>query len=122
MEQDIEEFEISTLYSYQFGLEDLKKPYSRKVSAISGLSDLGLSPEEVRSGNEMLIARAGAITGGRISDWGTGLIFLMDYAGAKARLSALMKIYDRINDKSAADNYIRSLQAAKEDLVMRYAK
>ena len=120
LEQDIEQFEISTFYSYQFDLESLKKPYTRTVATISNLSQLGLDPEEVRAGNEILIKRASQILQGHPPDWSTSLVFLMDYSGAKARLSALEKIYDQIQDKPAADNYMKRLRTAREALVARY--
>jgi hypothetical protein len=120
LEKDIGAFELSSYYSYQFDLAEYKRPYTRQVATISSLTDLGLAPEELKAGNELLTAKASQVTKGRSLDWGSSLRFLMDYAAIKGKLSALKKVYDKVGDKAAADEQIHKLQRAMDELVARY--
>jgi len=120
LEEDIAQFEISTFFSYQFDLESLKKPYVQNVGVISSLSELGLNDAEVEAGKRILIEKASEVIPGRQPDWSTSLSFLKDYSGAKAKLSALERIYDQVDDRAKADKYRERLQAAKAAVVARY--
>ena len=120
LQKDIEQYEKSTNYSYQFGLREEQRPYTRQVKPIANLVELGLNAEEVQDGNALLIEMARKETGGRPLDWGSSLVFLMDYTAAKARISALTSLYDQLTDKTAAGKLLTRLKQDKQTLIEDY--
>lgn len=120
LERDVEEYEKSTLYSYQFDVWEWQRPYSRQIKAIASLTELGLTPAELQAGNAFLIDMAKMETGGSSMDWGSSLVFLMDLAASKAKIAALTALYGQIADKEEAGKQLARLRENQQNLVDSY--
>ncbi|MCF0039739.1 hypothetical protein [Dyadobacter fanqingshengii] len=117
---DVGQYELSTYYSYQFGILGEQKPTSRRQPIIANLSELGLNPQEVQQGNLILTSLAQEITRGRLLGWGQSLIFLQDYHSIEGKIDILHTIYNKLTKKELADKFLKELEHYKNELIARY--